>query len=331
MRKLITKRNIFVVLLIVGVGLWWWKGQETKKKEKSERKIVSVVRKDLVETLSVSGKVRAEKQAELNFQSGGKLAMVRVKSGEKVERGEWLMGLDTGDLKAIETKAWYSYLAADANAKEVEDDLKGHDKDETFSQKNERVAAQTARDSAYENWLSARRAVDNAVLKSPFSGVVASVSTLSVGDTVGVSDGVVVFDPESVYFDIEIDESDLGKVSEGMEVVVTLDAFEGEEFKGQLSDIGYVSRLSNTGATVFPAKVTFPVNDMEKLRLGMNGDAEIVTDKVGGVLTLPIEAVIDNKVEKENGSKTSVKVGLEGESEVEIKEGLNEGDRVVVK
>jgi HlyD family secretion protein len=222
-------------------------------------------------------------------------------------------------------------LAADANAKEVEDDLKGHDKDETFSQKNERVAAQTARDSAYENWLSARRAVDNAVLKSPFSGVVASVSTLSVGDTVGVSDGVVVFDPESVYFDIEIDESDLGKVSEGMEVVVTLDAFEGEEFKGQLSDIGYVSRLSNTGATVFPAKVTFPVNDMEKLRLGMNGDAEIVTDKVGGVLTLPIEAVIDNKVEKENGSKTSVKVGLEGESEVEIKEGLNEGDRVVVK
>jgi multidrug efflux pump subunit AcrA (membrane-fusion protein) len=177
MRKLITKRNIFVVLLIVGVGLWWWKGQETKKKEKSERKIVSVVRKDLVETLSVSGKVRAEKQAELNFQSGGKLAMVRVKSGEKVERGEWLMGLDTGDLKAIETKAWYSYLAADANAKEVEDDLKGHDKDETFSQKNERVAAQTARDSAYENWLSARRAVDNAVLKSPFSGVVASVST----------------------------------------------------------------------------------------------------------------------------------------------------------
>ncbi len=332
MKKWLTKRNVVILLLVVlGVVGWRVKSRGDAARKKAEIKIVNVERGDITEILSVSGKIVAERKAELNFQSVGKLAFVKFGRGEMVKRGEWIMGLDTGDLKAAETKAWYAYQTADANAKEVEDSVKDHDKDETFDQKNSRVAAQTARDSAYENWLSARRAVDNSILKAPFDGVVVSVSTQAVGDTVGVVDGVTVVDPKGLYFEIEIDEADLGKVSLGQEVIVKLDAFEHEQFGGVLGDIGFVPQLSTTGATVYPAKIQLPHELLDRLRLGMNGDGEIVLGRVSNVLTLPIDAIVDGVVERENGEKVGVETGLSDIDRQEVKSGVSEGEKFVVK
>jgi len=332
MRKFLTRRNIIVVIVIAAVvGIWWVRSNAAKQRAQAETRVVEVQRKDVTEALSVSGKVTADKIAILNFPVSGKLAFVRASEGKEVTAGAWLMGLDTGDLKSAETNAWYVYLAADANAKEIEDDVKGHDKDETFEQKNDRVAAQTARDRAWENLLVAQRAVNNSILKAPFAGVTTGITAKAVGDTVSVTDGVTVVDPKTLFFEIEIDESDLGRVSDGQEVIVTLDAFEEEKFSGLLSEIGFTARLSDTGATVFPAKVKFSEEVLGRLRLGLNGDADIVMGRSERVLTLPLEAVVDGEVEKEGGEIVEVKTGLESETEVEITEGLSEGDRIVIR
>ena len=330
MRRFLTRRNIIiaVIVLVVG-GVGWWRSNAAKKKAEAEIRVVQVERGDITEALSVSGKVAADKMAVLNFPAAGKLAFVRASEAQEVARGTWLMGLDTGDLKATETRGWYAYLAADANAKVVEDEVKGHDKDETFDQKNSRVAAQTARDSAYEVWLTARRAVDNSILKAPFAGITTGITTKAVGDTVGVADGVTVVDPTSMYFEAEIDESDVGQVYAGQEVKIKLDAFENDVMTGEIAEIGFVSELSSTGATVFPVKITMSID--RTFRLGMNGDADIVLGKASGVLTLPLEAVVDGEVEREGGDKVKVETGLESDTEVEIKSGLNEGDKVIIR
>jgi len=322
-KRFLTKRNLAVgAIFLAAIGFWW---QRSNSKSNSNRNIktVEVRRKDVIQTLTLSGKITAEREAKLRFLSSGKLGYVKVKEGDVVKKGVALMGLDSRDLAAAETAAYYSYVAADANAKEAEDLVRGHDKDETFAQKNDRVAAQTARDKAYETWQIAARAKQNGNLVAPIDGVVVTVTVTVTGETVGVTDGVDIVDPESLYFDTEADEADLGRVNEGMMVKIKLDAYPDRDLRGEIEKIGFETRISDTGATVIPVRVKLPNMN---LRVGLNGDATIVTGEAKNVLAVPIEAVVDGKIETENGEKRTVETGLAGDTDIEIKSGVKEGE-----
>ena len=309
-------------IFLAVIGFFWRRNQAQKVKDRSV-KTVQVERKDVVQTLTLSGKIAAEREAKLRFLSSGKVGYVKVKEGDIVKKGQALMGMDQRDLAAAETAAYYSYVAADANAKEAEDLVRGHDKDETFAQKNDRVAAQTARDKAYETWQIAARAKQNGNLVSPIDGVAVSVTVTVTGETVGVTDGVDIVDPESLYFDTEVDEADLGKITEGMAAKVKLDAFADKDFEGTVEKIGFVTRVSDTGATVVPVKIKMPNMN---LLIGLNGDATLVTGEAKNVLAVPIEAVVDGKIENDKGEKISVETGLVGDTYIEIKSGVKEGE-----
>jgi RND family efflux transporter MFP subunit len=332
MRKYLNKRNIIIAVAAVLLIGWWWRGKSAKKNG-TEIRTATVQRGEVVSSITVSGEVKALKQATLNFPTSGKLSYLSVVDGDRVKRGQLLASMDLGDLQAAETKAYYTYLAYDAAAKKVEDDLKGKGASETFAEKSTRVTAQTNRDMAYDAWLTAQRAVKNAKLWAPFEGVVTGQTISVIGDTVGVTDGVTVVDPGSLYFSGEVDESDVGKLEIGQTVKLELDAYDDQEFAGTVDEIGFASTLSSTGATVFLVRIKFDPSVLSKLRLGFNGDATIRLSSVENVLKLPIDAVIDGKVilpgKEEN--KKEVETGLEGETEIEIKSGLNEGDEVVIK
>ena len=215
----------------------------------------------------------------------------------------------------------------------MEDDLKDKGASENFAEKSTRVTAQTNRDIAYDAWLTAQRAVKNARLWAPFEGVVTNVTVSAVGDTVGVTDGVTVVDPASLYFSGEIDESDVGRVEKGQTVIINLDSYEEREFTGKLEEIAFSAQISSTGATVFPIRIILDLPGVQNLRLGMNGDANIILETKTDVLKLPIEAIVDGRVllPGKEMKKIGVETGLEGESEIEIKSGLNEGVEVVIQ
>lgn len=333
MKNIFKNKWLWLLILLVGVGFWRWKAGADKSKDGEKERVVTVERQDVTLSLTISGRIRAEKQAVLNFPISGKLAYINAVEGVEVRKGQVLASLDLGDLESAQTKAYYAYLAADAYAKKIEDEVKGHDADETFTQKYSRVSAQTARDSAYDTWLSAKRAVENARLVSPLTGIVTAVTVNAVGDTVSIGDGVSVVDPKTLYFEGEVDETDVGKMTNNPVIQLTMDAFEGEIFSGRLESIGFSSRISSTGATVYPVKIRIQDIMDKALRLDMNGDARIVLAEAKQVLALPIDAVIDGKVyKKEDGSKlVPVETGLEGDVFTEIRSGLSEGDQVLIK
>lgn len=331
MRKFLTKRNIIIVILVVVAILVVRGKMNSDAKAKAAIKYATVVRKDVESSLALSGKIASDKVAKLSFPVPGKLAYVGVAEGDMVTMGKALLALDTGDLAAAEQAAYYRYVAADANAKQVEDSVKGHDGDETFAQKTARVTAQTGRDMAYDAWLTARRAHYNATLYAPFAGVVTQLTSNVVGDTVGVADGATVVDPTSLHFEAEVDESDVGKIEVGMPVSLALDAFAGQKISGTVKSVGYTTRISSTGATVFPVDIQVMSDIQKKFRLGMNGDADVILGTAKNVLTLPVEAVVDGQVNLVDGKQAKVKTGLEGVTEVEVIEGLKEGDKVVIK
>ncbi len=333
MRKFIKKRNLIILIVLLVVGGFWW-NSKLKAENGNEVKVAEVTRGEVIASLSVSGEITADTKAVLNFSMAGRVAYMGVKEGDMVKKYQVLSYLDPGDLDTGVTRAYYAYIAADANAKKIEDDMKNKGASETFAEKNIRVAAQTARDTAYDAWLAAQRAVRNAKLVAPFAGKVTNMTFDAVGDTASVTDGITIVDPESLYFSAEVDEQDVGRVVVDQAVKVKLDAFEGQVFNGKIDEIGFEARTSSTGATVFPVKVRFNPEEVTRLRLGMNGDAEIVFEVKENVLKLPFEAVTDGEVTQQfaDGEKTvKIEVGIEGENEVEIKSGLNEGDKVLIK
>jgi membrane fusion protein, macrolide-specific efflux system len=331
MRKIITRRNIVIALVIGAIigGIAWNRNRAAVKSSQIETVIAE--RRDVKKTIIWSGSIKADKQATLNFPAPGKLAYLNVEVGDRVNKWQALAGMDTGDLRAAERAALYRYQSADANAKLVEDQVKNHAADESFTQKNERIAAQTARDIAYDTWLTAKRSLTDSNLFAPFAGVITASTVSSPGDTISVTDGITLVDPGSLYFEIEVDESDLDKIQSGATVTINLDAYPNKEFKGTVGDTNFISSLSSTGATVFTAKVRFDPGDIGMLRVGMNGDGEIILAEVNNVLALPIDSVVGGYVSLADKDKTRVQVetGIEGDEFVEIKTGLSEGQAVL--
>ncbi len=197
--------------------------------------------------------------------------------------------------------------------------------------KSDRVSAQTTRDKAYDSWLAAKRAVGYATLRSPLDGVVTDVTVTTAGDTVSLTDGVTVVAPETIYFATTVNENDLGKVYVGQSANITVDAYPDEHFSGVISRMGYATEIGDTGATVLPIYINLPPAAAEKMKLGLNGDASLVLGEAKGVLVLPQEAVVDGKVTLQNGQEKTVKTGIESDLDIQIIEGLNEGDVVLVK
>lgn len=322
---------VLAFIVLIGGGLIWY-----RNKQKSIGKPYQVKLTDLSETLSFSGTVNASEKATMSFQSTGKLSFVKAKEGDLVKRGQVLAGLDTGDLKAAEQAAMYRYFAADANAKLIEDDVKNHDKDESYAQKNERVAAQTDRDIKYDAWLTAKRALTYATLTSPINGIVYQATTSQPGEFVTLTNQpqYLIVNPETIYFSADADQTDVVKIVEGKEAEINFDAYPGKPAKAVVTKIAYSPSQGETG-TVYEVKLAFDKDPNDQLRLGMTGDVNFTLSEHKGVIAIPsryIKTINEKKMVNKlvNGmiTPTEIIAGETIEGETIINSGLIEGDQI---
>ena len=144
-----------------------------------------------------------------------------------------------------------------------------------------------------------------------------------------------IVDPDSVVFQANVDETDVGTVQEGMMANVSLDAYRDQTFPGEITSIAYASQTSSGGATIFPIEMKFASSSA--LRVGLNGDISIKTRSIKNVLVVPRESVRGTsdryviRVVGKDYRKTPVTIGLVTEKETEIQSGLAPGDIVVTK
>ncbi len=203
----------------------------------------------------------------------------------------------------------------------------------------------------YQNKINAPREVDvaalraaldqavanrnKAIIRAPIEGVVTSINK-KAGEFIASSEEMVrMFSP---HYEIKVDipETDIAKLKIGNTTTITLDAFGDDiKFAGQVVNI-------EPGSTdiqdVVYYKVTITINDTEKeVKPGMTANVKISTDSRTGVLAVPLRAVRtgDFKYVKvlKNGQAVDVKVSLgmrADDGRVEILNGLNEGDQVIL-
>jgi HlyD family secretion protein len=138
-----------------------------------------------------------------------------------------------------------------------------------------------------------RLELDHTVIRSPVSGVVVS-RNVDAGQTVAASfQAPVLFtiaqDLKEMEVNIAVDEADVGRVQVGQKVRFTVDAFPGERFTGQVTQIRKAPLISNNVVTFsVMARVKNP--DL-KLLPGMTASAKILTEERQAVLKVPNEAL----------------------------------------
>jgi len=139
----------------------------------------------------------------------------------------------------------------------------------------------------------ARIELERTVIRSPVDGVVIS-RNVDVGQTVAASfQAPVLFtiarDLRKMEVNVAVDEADVGRVQTGQKMRFTVDAFPGERFMAQVTQIRKAPQTSNNVVT-YSVMATLDNPDL-KLLPGMTASARILTEERKGVLILPNEAL----------------------------------------
>jgi Cu(I)/Ag(I) efflux system membrane fusion protein len=143
-----------------------------------------------------------------------------------------------------------------------------------------------------------------------------------------------IADVSSVWVLADIFERDIGAVKPGQAVAVRIDAFPGRNFTGKVT---YIYPTLNAQTRTVPVRIELP-NPRGELRPAMYANVELKVGAGGMALTVPTSAVIDSgthqrvlvQLAEGRFEPRAVKIGARGDDYVEVKEGVAEGELVVV-
>lgn len=324
------KKIIILIILAVAIFLGF---KFFGKPKATPLQFATVKRQDIRATVSASGTLSGKDSANLRFKSSDKLAYINVKSGDRVTVGQVIAGLDTQDLSIALQQAQNTLRDKEATAKKIEDDVKDHSDDESFTLKATRTTAQAARDSAFDSVKAAQRAFQDAVITSPINGVI--TQAIEVPNQVVSSADLIaqVVDDSETYFDGEIDESDIAGVSVGQEAEVSLNTYPDKVFTGKVAKIMPNIKTTTGNATVIIVKILLDKADIKNIP-GLNGQATITVSKASNVLSIPIESIQNDNTVFISGPKGLTKVpvtlGIKSDVDTEVKSGLSEGQQIIL-
>ncbi len=184
----------------------------------------------------------------------------------------------------------------------------------------------------------ARLAKENTVLTTPIDGVVTKLN-VKVGEVAsGAVPAATVTDLSRFHIDVDVDEIDVGKLSEGQLVNVTLDAVSDAELTGHIERISQTP-INNGGVTAY--NVTVVIDEANTpLRSGLSATASIVTEELKNVLRVPNRSVqIDRNTGKALVEKmvsgvptqTEITLGARNDQFTQVLSGLEKGDELAIR
>lgn len=289
---------------------------------------------DLIKSISITGSIESKNSVNLTFQTGGTVTFIGAHEGESVYRGQAIVSLDKQKLEANFRQAQQDFVAAKAASDQYYDSHKNDT--ESYDEKVKRTALDATQNKAYDQMVKAQKDLNDSTLYSPIDGILTKAGVQNTGVNITAATVFTITDPNSLDFIMDVDEADIGKISIGQPVNISLDAYPNESLTLKVDAIDFVTHITSTGGNAYSVKSSFMSdNSNYKYRVGMNGNAEIIQDKKTEVIFIPLSSVFDNNnVYIKKGSKyekKELKLGLENDTDVEVKSGLQEGDQIVLE
>lgn len=216
-------------------------------------------------------------------------------------------------------------------------------------------------DAAQARVDQARETLSYTTITSPIDGVVTQLNA-EVGEVVMTgtmnNPGTIIMkvaDLGVMMLVAEVDEANVGMLKVGQKARVRVQAYWDESFEGIVESIALTQRLSSTGVKYYRTRILL-AGDVQKLYTGLTGAVEIETQRYADVIKVPSQGVLGYsvdelpKAQRENplvdmkkkeapvvfrfidgkAVVTPVRIGPSDLTHTLIKEGLTEGDRIIV-
>jgi HlyD family secretion protein len=350
-----------------------------------------VQKRDVTQTVAATGKINPEFQIIITPEVTGEIVSLPVKEGDKIKKGDLLIRIK-GDIYVAQKeraaanlqsaksqlamrKAELEKIKLDFNRIKELHQKKLSSDSELESAQSSFLSAQAALQGAEANVLqmgASLREIEEQINKtaiySPMNGTITQLN-VELGERVlgsGFSQGtniMTVSDLSNMEATVEVDENDVVLVSLGDTARIKVDAFGEREFIGIVTQIGNSAQTQGLGTQEQVVNFSVRVKLIEPdngLRPGMSCNADIETETVAGVISVPIQSVtarggntgpgqkeeeedaeekkpVRNEKPKEvvfvieNGKAVmkEVTTGLSDDNYIEIKSGVDEGEEVV--
>lgn len=336
------------------------------KTPEQELVTVPVSRETIVDKIDLIGRVEAAKQATIMSPDDLSVLELKVKNAEKVAEGDVLCRLDTSKIIEQIRKADQSLDQNASKLTATKIRLEGLRKDLNKNTRLFNLGAVSADDKDkskqdYEilandfntienegkNLLLDKRALEKQAdlleLKSPFAGTITyiwtSKDTFIPGSSIKKGDLLFKISSEGkMVANITLREQDIVDFNKGQKLKLRLTALPDEKFEGEIINVDTAATIDkDSGVASF--KITVEFDPAGKVRPGMEVRITHLISEKKNVLSLPLSAVHFRSagvaeayvVEKGKKRLQPLKIGLIGNSNVEILEGLSENQNILVK
>ena len=315
---------------------------------------------DLQKTTVATGKVEPRDEILIKPQISGIIDEVYKEAGQSIRKGEVIAKVkgipELGQVNSAESRV----RLAEINEKQAQTDFDRIEKlfkDKLISRedfeksevalKQSHVEVQTAKDALEiikEGITKNSASLSSTLIRSTIDGLILDVP-VKAGNSVIMSntfnDGTTiatVANMNDLIFKGKIDETEVGRIHEGMPVKLTIGALQNLTFDATLE---YISPkgVEENGANQFEIKAAVSVPDSVQIRSGYSANAEIVLQRAQQALAVP-ESVIEfsgdstfvyimtDSVPEQKFQRKSVIAGMSDGIKIEIKSGVTAKDKI---
>lgn len=346
----------FVLLGIVALIVIWtfWFLYSKSQPKVVVYNVVTPERIDLQKKTVATGKVEPRDEILIKPQISGIIDKLYKEAGQTIKKGEVIARIkvipEMGKLNNAESRVYLAKLNLEQGEREwnrvnklyadklisKEEYEKGKVKVE--QQREELAAAKDALEIIRDGVSQRKSTATNTLIRSTINGLILDIP-VKEGNSVIMSntfnDGTTiasVANMNDLIFKGNVDETEVGRIQEGMLVKLRVGALQGLSFDAELEYISPKGVVSN-GATLFEIKAAMHISDDVKIRSGYSANAEIVLQQEKQALTIP-EGILEFKGDSifvykliKEGSpqsfeKVAVKTGMSDGVHMQIVEGL---------
>ncbi len=352
------KKVIFTIVVLVVIGGVLFFAIDGSAKKEDGFKTFEVKRGDIIDEALAVGRIEPKKEVEIKSKIGGIVNRVFVDIGDRVKVGDPLFDIapDPTPLEFAEAKrqveiAEVSYKKAKTDLDRVlslkDKQLISHQEYEsekaTYDEAHLRLKLAQEKLSLIESGKIsvADLEVDN-IIKSPINGTVLS-RLAEEGDPVvpltSFQAGTALMtlaEMDELIFRGNVDEIDVGKLTEGMPCEIDIGALPNAKVQAVLTKISPKAHKEE-GSTLFEVEAEILDAGTTFLRAGYSANANVIITRKENILLAPErlikieDSIATAEVQDTSGTvaQKTVEIGLSDGINVEIKSGLDEGDLLV--
>ena len=298
MRKFISVAIMIIIIAVLGIGYWKFK----EKENAPDWRIFKAGKTTITQTITSIGTINPITKVDIGTEVSGKIEKLYKDFNDTVVKGELLAKLDTETLEMALEEAKIelnkSRLTVERNLEDFENNQDLYDQNmiSEYDFKQSKYSYDLSVQSLAKAEFSVQRAqknLNNAYIFSPIDGVVTS-RNVDEGQTVAASLNaptlfIIANTLDEMQIEATIDEADIGKVKEGLDVRFTVDAYTQKRFKGAISQVR-LNPASDQNVVTYP--VIISIKNQENILLpGMTANIEIIISQKPNVVAIQERAL----------------------------------------